>query len=230
VDGYATVEDLIDEGVYADAHNPPIRCSLAEALAWLVKLTHNPETIPNLQMSALDLRLPHNQLWLIPHSNIFDFEATTAGAEWIDDLAREARAVLNDGAGNLVIGHTDWSVKHFRYVDGRVRVIYDWDSLALDKEPAIVGGAARYFTYTEAFNVQPLPIREEAHAFVREYEAARGKPFSTDELKTLVASATYGLAYGARCEHSLHPHETTYPTDSCRALLTQYGDSFLALY
>lgn len=227
VNGHATVEDLIDEGVYTDAHDPLIRRSLAEALDWLIKLTRRPETIPNLQLSALDLRLPTNQLWPIPHSNIFDFEATTAGAEWIDDLARQAKAIRSGGAGDLVIGHTDWSVKHFRYIDGKVRVIYDWDSLALDKEPAIVGDAARYFTYTEAFNVRPLPTREEAHAFVREYEAARGKPFSADELKTLAATVTYGLAYGARCEHSLHPHENVYPAGSCRALLKRYGNAFL---
>jgi len=30
-------------------------------------------------------------------------------------------------------------------------VIYDWDSLAFEKEPIIVGHASWYFTYTEFF-------------------------------------------------------------------------------
>ncbi len=36
------------------------------------------------------------------------------------------------GAGQLVVGHMDWGVKHFRYLpDERVRIIYDWDSCNL---------------------------------------------------------------------------------------------------
>ena len=31
----------------------------------------------------------------------------------------------------LVVGHHDWSGKHFRFADGRVTVVYDWDSLRL---------------------------------------------------------------------------------------------------
>ncbi|HEV2656160.1 MAG TPA: hypothetical protein VGT82_14435 [Ktedonobacteraceae bacterium] len=225
--GLAMVEDLIDEGVYHDAHDAVYRRSLAEMLAWLIRLTRHPETIPGLNPSVLDLRLPSGVLWPTPHSNIFDFEATWAGAEWIDEIALSSKAIIDMSVGELVIGHGDWSIKHIRYVGERVRVIYDWDSLTLNKEPVLVGQSAVGFTYTEFFPVAWFPSAEEARAFVNEYEETRGKPFNTDERKMLAAAATYGLAYAARCEYSLHPQEQVYPANSARALLARYGESFI---
>ena len=219
--GTATVEELVDEGIYHEAHNHTIRRSLAQMLTWLIRLTWTPETIPSLLPANLDLRLPKGVTWPTPHSKIFDFEATTAGAEWIDEIARQTGAIKLQGAGRLVLGHSDWSVKHLRYVGERVRIIYDWDSLVLEKEPVIVGHASTNFTYTEFFDGPRFPTNEESQAFIADYEVARGKPFSQDEQQTLQAAKIYALAYGARCEHALYPHETSYPEGSCRFLLAQ---------
>jgi hypothetical protein len=219
--------DLI--AAYIDCwHNPVYRRSIAEMLAWLVRLTRHPDSIPGLDPLVLDLRLPPGVLWPTPHSNIFDFETTRVGAEWIDEIALRSKDIVDMGIGELVIGHMDWSIKHIRYVGERVRVIYDGDSLILDREPVLVGHSAVGFTYTEFFPVAWFPIAEEARAFVAEYEETRGKPFSVDERRVLAAAATYGLAYAARCEHSLHPQELPYPTGSARDLLARYGESFIA--
>ncbi len=220
--GIAIVEELVDEGVYHQAHDSTIRRSMAEMFAWLIKLTWTPETIPGLQPASLDLRLPAGVLWPTPHSKLFDFEATASGAEWIDEIARQAQETKLRGAGQLVLGHNDWSVKHFRYVGERVRVIYDWDSLALEKEPIVVGHASANFTYTEFFDGPRLPTNEESRAFITEYEVARGKPFTLDEHQTLKAAEIYSIAYSARCEHALKPNETKYPEGSPRSLLAQY--------
>jgi len=67
---------------------------------------------------------------------------------------------------------SDWGVKHFRYVGKKIRVIYDWDSLAFEKEPIIVGHASWYFTYTEFFGESRLPTVEETREFIAEYEAS----------------------------------------------------------
>ncbi len=217
--GIATTEELVDEGVYHEAHDPTIRRSMAEMLAWLIQLTMTPEAIPGLQSAALDIRLPPGVIWPAPHSKLFDFEATASGAEWIDEIARKAQESKRHGAGQLVLGHIDWGVKHFRYVNERVRVIYDWDSLSFEKEPIIVGRASGYFTYTEFFGAVRGPTNEETQAFIAEYEAARGRPFTSEEMQTLEAAKLYGLAYGARCEHALHPDETSYPDGSCRSRL-----------
>lgn len=225
--GLATIEELIDQGEFKNPHDPAVRRSLAQLLARQIHLLRESSLISVISPSTFDHRLPPDILWPSPHSPIFNFEATATGAEWIDRIARKARETRVRGAGQLVIGHADWSAKHVRYVGDQARVIYDWDSLSLEKEPAIVGAAAMNFTYTEQPDIPRRPTHEEALAFVAEYEAARGKPFSPEEYQTLEAAAAYHLAYGSRCEHSLYPQEHTYPNDSCRALLAQYGESFL---
>jgi hypothetical protein len=37
------------------------------------------------------------------------------------------------------------------------------------------------------------------------------KSLACDKNKVIAAAATYGLAYGARCERSLQPHAQEYP-------------------
>jgi hypothetical protein len=218
----ATTEEFVDEGEYREAYDPTICRPMAEMLALLIQLTRIPEAIPGVQPTSLDLRLPVGVIWPTPHSKLFDFEATAIGAEWIDEIARQAQEIKLYGEGQLVIGHSDWGVKHFRFIGKKIHVIYDWDSLVFEKEPIIVGHAAWYYTYTEYFGGSRLPTDEESRAFIKEYETARGTPFTYQEHQTLQAAKVYGLAYSARCEHALHPNEKIYPEGSSRSFLTQY--------
>jgi hypothetical protein len=158
--GIVTNEEFVDEGVYLEAYDPTIRRAMAEMLAWLIHLTGMPDAIPGVQPASLDLRLPSGVIWPTPHSKLFDFEATSTGAEWIDEIARQAQEIKLHGAGQFVIGHADWSVKHFRFLGKKIRIIYDWGSLAFEKEPIIVGHASSYFTYIEYFGESRLPSAE----------------------------------------------------------------------
>jgi Phosphotransferase enzyme family len=226
--GYAVVEEFVDDGVYADAHEPSIRRTMAETLCWLVDLSRNLRNLPGLRPGMLSRFLP-GRLWPAPHSQIFDFEATAQGSQWIDRIASKARqSLLSSSPGEVVIGHRDWSVKHFRFVEGMVRVIYDWDSLALEKEPVIVGDAARGFPMTWHLNVSVAPTLDELWAFVEEYEAARGAAFTTAERAIIAAAAAYALAYSARCENCFDPAATNYPAGSFREALSRYGEALLA--
>ena len=227
-DGFATVEVLDDTGDYRDAHRPEIRRSMAQLHALLSTLTKDTSKIPGLHPASLDKRLPPDALYPRPHSKMFNFEATSQGAEWIDALCRDARKTLTENnTGKLILSHTDWSVKHFRYTGDIVHIIYDWDSLALDREPVLVGAAAGGFTMTWHLNVPILPTQDEALAYVREYEAFRGKKFTVDEQQAMSASMTAWICYGARIEHSMKPYEHDFPKDSCRWILTKYGSRFL---
>jgi hypothetical protein len=49
------------------------------------------------------------------------------------------------------------------------------------------------------------PTLEERLAFIRGYERARGRPFSRDQHRRIVAAGSYAMAYTARCEHALDP-------------------------
>src|SRR5258706_11903770 len=79
VHGHATVEELVDGGNYADAHDPAIRRTMAETLFRLVDLTRNFAEMSGLQSGILS-RQPGGALWPTPHSKLFDFEATKVGS------------------------------------------------------------------------------------------------------------------------------------------------------
>ena len=221
----ATVEELVDEGAYRDAHDPPIRAALAEALARLVALAAD---LPRDGLAREQQTLAPGALWPRPHHRMFDFEATRDGTEWIDELAGRARERLVP-AGPSVIGHTDWTVKHCRFVGDEVRVVYDWDSLGLMPEAELVGHAAAHFTTTWRLDVPLIPSPDEARSFVADYERARGRAFDREERARLGAQAVHSLAYGARCEACSDPSATSFPPGSQRDGLARWGEEYLGL-
>ncbi len=224
--GLASVEAFVDEGEFADAHEPEIRREMAQALARVVELAGE---VPDVEGLLQAWKLPPDHgLWPVPHNALFDFEATVAGAEWIDEIAGKAKKILDNSPGRMVVGHADWSVKHFRFKGGKVSVIYDWDSLRLDKETNLVGHTATHFPYTEYFDVPRRASPEEARYFVEGYESARGAPFSEEERAAVSAAATYGLAYTARCEHAIDAGGEDLRW-SFREALASYGEEYLRL-
>jgi hypothetical protein len=197
----ATAESLLDCGADADAHDPRVRRAMTAAFAWLVERCR-----PLVGLDALrdhSMRVPAGALWPVPHEPRFDFEATSAGAEWIDRIAAEALSILEAAGGDWVVGHADWRVEHMRFQRGAITAVYDWDSVRIDREPALVGAAAYAFTANwSRDDLVYLPTLEEALAFVAEYEEARGARFSAAEHRVARASLVYMMAYSARCGHS----------------------------
>jgi hypothetical protein len=123
VRGRATLERWCDEGVYRDAHDSAVRRVLARYLARLFSLTRELQPLAGLEPFFPQAVGP---LWPVPHNVLFDFEATAAGAEWIDEIARVTKPLRDARVGELVIGHGDWTVKHFRFAGARPTVVYDW--------------------------------------------------------------------------------------------------------
>ena len=198
----AVAEALLDAGAPADAHDPAVRRALVASLARLVALCRPMSTLAGLRENVMATR--PGDLWPTPHDGRFDFPATTVGAEWLDEIAARARRVRDTAAGDVVVGHTDWRVENMRLAsDGSVSAVYDWDSIAVQREPVLVGGAAHLFT--SDFRVPDraqLPTRDEALAFIADCEAARGTPFGGGEHAAARAALVYAMAYTARCEHS----------------------------
>jgi hypothetical protein len=195
----AVAESLLDRGTDADAHDPAIRRVMAAALAWLIERCR-----PLVALDALrdhPMRVAPGALWPVPHDPRFDFEATSAGAEWVDRIAADAMTV--PAAGDWVVGHADWRVEHMRFQSGAVSAVYDWDSVRIDREPALVGTAAYAFTADwSREDLVYLPTLEEALAFVADYEQARWARFTGAEHRAARASLVYMMAYSARCGHS----------------------------
>ena len=167
----------------------------------------------------------HDGLYPTPHSPVFDFEATATGAEWIDELARVAKEGRDRHGGPLVVAHCDWSLRNVRVTEHALLAVYDWDSLSRTREVVAVGQAAATWSAIDGSQISP-DIREVA-AFVSNYEAARGGPFSRDERAAIGASALYVLAYTARCEHALDPASVVH--HRARPRLASDGDLLLSL-
>ncbi len=225
--GFATVEAFVDDGERMDAHETRVRCEMARTLARLIELAAEVSNVRRLAQGWTSWRV--DALWPTPHNALFDFEATAQDAGWIDEIAARARETVDNSAGRVVVGHSDWSVKHFRFDDGEVRVIYDWDSLRLDKETVIVGTAAATFAATWYLEVSSrAPSPDEMRCFIHEYEVARGRPFSIRERQAVAGAATYVMAYSARCEHAVDT-EGRDTRGSFREALSSYGDDYMCL-
>ena len=227
--GHATTEMLLDDGEFRDTHDPDCRRLIAEALVRKLAITGSRPAPPALaggwSLSDGDRLWPSQA-----HAPVFDFDATSTGAEWIDTLATTSKAAIQP-TGRPITGHTDWSGKHFRFADQRVTAIYDWDSLAVRTEAAIVGVAA--MTYTTRFDLPDVPrapTPEEMGAFIDEYSTARETPLSRTERGQIAAHGLLLAAYTARCEHcGIGGYDAEADLASFTTTLRTHGTAYLSV-
>jgi len=221
-----TVNEFIDIGIQEDAHNPLIRKTMAEKFAELIKITS--PCISMNDFSYINI-FEKERLYPSPHNALFDFNVTGKDAGWIDEIALRSKKVINSIDKNLVLGHCDWSLKHFRFIDKKIVMIYDWDSLCIQDEYHLLGIAASTFTTTWDIPVKINPSQAEANEFVKEYEYVRQRRFTKEELRKISASATYIMAYTARCELSMDPLNKTFNGSFRQALSNMVGDNYLGI-
>jgi hypothetical protein len=213
--GLATVQEYLEVGERGDGFDPVIRRAIAVGLVELLDLLAPLGTLPGLR----GFFRPGERLYPTPHSKLFDFEATAAGAEWIDDLARRGKAQsVHESPPRLA--HGDWRCEHLRFRDGRISATYDWEALMPMPETEVLGvTAASYTTDWSSYGGGLVPTLSAVRAFVADYEDARGRPFSVAERRIVFGTVVYTVAYGARCQHSLDPGRRDWPVDSWPGLL-----------
>ncbi|MBC8059726.1 MAG: hypothetical protein H7Y18_03585 [Clostridiaceae bacterium] len=221
-----TVNEFIDIGVQKDAHDPLIRKVMAQKFAELIKIT-----TPYISLKGFEYFniFDTKRLYPVPHNALFDFTVNEKATAWIDEIAQKSKEVINSIDKNLVLGHCDWSLKHFHFIDDKIVMIYDWDSLFLQDEYHLLGIAASTFTTTWDIPVKITPSQVEAYEFVKEYEYVREKSFTKEELKKISASATYIMAYTARCESAIDPLNKNFQGSFRQALRDMVGDNYLGI-
>lgn len=174
------------------------------------------------------LRQPEGGFYGEPHSPLFDFESTAAGAQWIDDLARRARDVRDQDDSTPVVAHTDWSARNVRFDDRRLLAIYDWDSLALVKESTALGQAAMTWSVTADPGGTAFPTMDSVLAYIEDYQKERGTSLSPLQRRSARGAAVWVLAYTARCEHSLAVRGIARPDqNTARERLAEIGAQML---
>ncbi|HET6794613.1 MAG TPA: phosphotransferase [Acidimicrobiales bacterium] len=197
--GWATVETYLP-----DPGQPPIEPAMSEAsAAGLARVVELCRSVRAAGLSPHPMDSPDHGIYPEPHNPIFDFEATAAGAGWIDDLAVAAKRLRDGREEAKVVAHTDWSARNVRLRVEGVAAAYDWDSLALVTEPTAVGQAAATWSGRGEGDEPMAPSAEEVAAYVAAYEAGRGRSFTVEERRAAGAAALWALAYTARCEHAL---------------------------
>lgn len=154
-----------------------------------------------------------DNLWPEPHDLRFDLAGTATGAEWIDNTARAARAVLAATTLPAVVGPFDWRVQNLGFTRGRVTAIYDWDSVALAPEAAVVGAASVTHPVDWRLGLaDPLPTKAQVDDFITAYEQARRTPFDNTERIIIAAAQRWVVSYGARCQHTPMTCSASSPT------------------
>ena len=225
--GLATVQELLHTGDRGDGFRPAHRRAIAASLVELVELLAPlRDELPGLRFFFQ----PSDRLYPTPHSRLFDFEATSGGAGWIDAIAGRARAA-SVHAGPPVLAHADWRIEHLRFENDRVSASYDWESLSPMPETQLVGlTASAYTTDWSSYAPGRVPTTDAIPAFIADYEDARAEPFSRTEHAGILAMCVYATAYGARCQHALAPEtrERDWPEDSWPGLLRASAAAFLS--
>ncbi len=216
--GLATIEShLPDPG-------QPSQYGAREMTASAVGFAAVLDAVPRLEeLATHPFLVPHGGLYPVPHSPVFDFDATAEGAEWIDDLARAV--AHRRGRGRRVVAHTDWSARNIRLSAEGVRAIYDLDSLALVALPAALATAAMTWRFTAEEGEGPAPGVDE----IDEWLDRCPVDLPDGERPAVFAEVVFQLAYTSRCEHAVDPeglvHQRARPTlaSEAPALLRRAG-------
>lgn len=225
--GHLTAETMLPRDRSADAHAPAVRAVLAGGLARFVEIAR-PHTT-RLSAQRPPMRVAVGELYPTPHSPRFDFAATAAGAEWIDELATQARDRTRGEQGTPTVVHADWRIENLCVRAGQIVAVYDWDSVGVSVEAVALATSATTFSVDwQAPPRRRFPDPSEIHGFVVDYERARGKQLGPSERDAVAAAMVTSLAYGARCEHAISRHAP--PTrDSQRGLLQRIGPALLTV-
>lgn len=204
--GLATIEEFLGGGRRADPDEASELRAIARGCHRIVELLRPFKSFEALDAERLG-RYPLEPLWLGSHDPRVDFAASRRGAEWIDDIAYEARRRRYSTAiGSVVVGHNDWRIEHLRVESGELVAVYDWDSLVRTREPLLVASAIRGFNADWSDSIDPrVPSLDQVRSFLDEYEACRGRRFSAAERTVIYAGWIDALAYAARWEHGRHP-------------------------
>lgn len=200
--GLGRAEELVeDEG----ARRPP-QSAMAASAAALARVTEAGAAADASGLDQHPMASRDDRLYPVPHSPLFDFEATADGAHWIDEIAMAAKPVAR-ADDDTAVTHGDWSARNVRYGPAGVTHAYDWESLQLTAESTGVGIAAATWNALGEAGEPPAPGPDDVVRYVECY--GRIRPLGAVARKAAIAMAIYGLAYTARCEHALEPGTRT---------------------
>jgi hypothetical protein len=216
----ATAEVLIEGGSQLAMTDDSSRL-FAQALASLVTLAPPVASLPTLKPSLPWVGWDHDQRGTWPEPD--DIEADLngqVGPGWIEDAgARVRRRLLQPSALPIVVGHADWESQNLRWVNRRLHVVHDWDSIVGQREATIAGAASAVYTATGAPNTSANV--EQSEAFLVAYARTRGHPWTDEERELAWAAGLWVRVFNAK-KATLRPGGET-PSPSRLRLEAEVG-------
>jgi hypothetical protein len=223
--GNASVEAYADAPPAANGFDEEVRRMLAQGLWALAEVGLAYGDLGGLRHAKAT---PAGRIWRTPHSELFDLAKNADGAAWIDAVGERALRGLEQRSCDVFPAHMDWRVEHVRVKGDRIVAVFDWDSVALADEAQMVGTSAAHYAsnWQSGFEGRRFPTPDESDAYVADYERARRRPFTREELARIGAVRTYELAYVARLGHI--PGAVPMRGGAAEMLL-QHGDAYLTV-
>jgi hypothetical protein len=197
LDGYAATAEALVRG---DDQPPPeneVAALSAAALARLVELAPDPESVPSLAPSPSWAGWDHPGpgLWPAPEDLGVDLNACP-GPRWLDRVAAAAGAQLRGRRGHPVIGHGDWHPENLRWHGPRLIAVHDWDSVICQPEPVIAGLAAASFLGLGG--PSGTASAGDSAAFLDAYARARGRRWTPGDYAACWAAGLWQRAFDAK--------------------------------
>ena len=93
----------------------------------------------------------------------------------------------------------DWTGKHFRFKNGQITVIYDWDSLGYMSLFRCIASAALTFPYNDEIGLVKFSSHDDLLAFLQDYQMAGGFRFEKRVVQLISAYCTYHASYICKC-------------------------------
>jgi hypothetical protein len=126
----ATAEALVDGGSQLPLTDDSPRL-FAQGLARLVTLAPPVASLPTLEPSPPWVGWDHDQqgTWPEPDDVEADLNAHV-GPSWIEEAGSRVRCrLLQPSTLPILVGHSDWESQNLRWVEHRLHIVHDWDSI-----------------------------------------------------------------------------------------------------
>jgi len=161
-----------------------------------VRLTPPVTALPTLAPPLAWVFWDHDQpgTWPLPDDRDDDLNCYPE-PRWLEEVGRRVHCRLAECRQPPVVGHADWEESNLRWVDRRLHVVHDWDSVVSRPEAALAGIAAAVYPACGGPGTATL---EESEAFLEAYEQVRGQPWSVDEWQVGWAAGLWTRAYNAK--------------------------------
>ena len=119
------------------------------------------------------------------------------GPAWLEDTGSRVRyRLLRPSSLPVVVGHADWESQNVRWVNTRLHVVHDWDSIVGEREATIAGAASAVFSATGAPNTSASV--EQSEAFLKAYAETRGQPWTSEERELAWAAGLWVRVFNAK--------------------------------